>query len=87
MASLIEDNQHAADTLGEGQSGLLKGLLLLLQREFICTLGQKLPFEIVRNYSSEAIHALKSGSDVRTLGAAASLLAECLSHVMLGLAT
>ena len=51
MASLIENNQHAADTLGEGQSGLLKGLLLLLQREFICTLGQKLPFEIVRNYA------------------------------------
>ena len=48
--------------------------------------GQKLPFEIVRNYSSEAIHALKSGSDVRTLGAAASLLAECLSprHVRVG---
>ena len=86
MASLIEDNQHAADTLGEGQSGLLKGLLLLLQREFICTLGQKLPFEIVRNYAREAIHALKSGSDVRTLGAAASLLAECLSprHVRVG---
>ena len=79
MAALIEDHQHAAETLGEGRSGLLRGISLLLQREFICTLGQKIPSESIKIYARGAFNALKTGTDVRTLGAAAGLLAECLS--------
>lgn len=72
------------EALGEGETGALRGISLLLFREFICSLGHQIPSPTLRLYGGAADQALQHGTDVRTLGAAAGLLAECMSskHVV-----
>ena len=67
MASLIEDNQHAADTLGEGQSGRVERLVAIVAVGIHLHTRTKASFRDLVEIASEAIRTLKSGSDVRTL--------------------
>lgn len=77
--NLIEGWAVSTDAIGDGETGATRGLSLLLLREFVCSLGHQISSAVFRSYAKGAVKALKSGSDVRTLGAAAGLLAECMS--------